>query len=361
MIKWKINFSQSSRRTQRKGDDEVMILYRENAQYKEFQFKKEEDFENEIVQNSALFFGNRTIYIDAKKKIESKSLGNTIPDGFLIDLTDVGNPDFYIIEVELSSHDFYKHIFPQITKFFAFFKNTEKRKELIEKIYSIINMDSKLKKNFQKLINDKEIYKYINDVIENSQNILLILDEEKIELPEIMDTYTDTWGKIVKLQIIKKFTNNNDAIFTMQPEFESIEYSTLKSIEDVENSKVEITEEFHLDGVQDVIKDIYFQLKKKLMVINDSIIFNPQKYYISIVNKKNVAYFIFSKKKIRLVVMRPLEDYSESIKVNKISTLSESVQKFYGAPCGSIYIDNIKGIDEIISVLNPLIHMEEDE
>ena len=200
-----------------------------------------------------------------------------------------------------------------------------------------------------------------DDAIENSQNILLILDEEKNELPEIMDTYTDTWGKIVKLQIIKKFMNKGDCIFSMQPEFESIEYSTLKSFADAENTKIEITEDFHFEGVNLEIKKLYNNLKEKLLIINNNLIFNPQKYYISILNKKNVAYFDIKKKRIRLTVIRPIEEFNELIKINKLKPLSESVQGFYGSPCGGIYIEDEKGIEEVISVLNPLIQLEEQE
>lgn len=179
----------------------------------------EEEFEKLVSDNSKIFFGDKTIYIDAKKKIETKALGGSIPDGFLFDFSDSDNPEFYLIEVELASHDFYKHIFPQITKFFAFFKNNKSQKDLIEKIYSIASTDDSIKKEFRKFLGEKEIFKFINDTIEGSQNILLIIDGDKSELPEIVDTYTDTWGKIVKTIKINIFKNNNDLIFSMTPDF----------------------------------------------------------------------------------------------------------------------------------------------
>jgi len=101
-----------------------MVLFYNGKRFVEYEFEKEADFEKEISENFKLFFGQDSIFIDAKKKIETKSLGNSIPDGFLFDLSDKDNPEFYLVEVELAKHDFFNHIFPQITKFFGFFKNT---------------------------------------------------------------------------------------------------------------------------------------------------------------------------------------------------------------------------------------------
>ncbi len=332
-----------------------MTLFKDGKKFMVTRYKNENAFEVDIVDNSKLFFGIKTIYIDAKKKIDAKALGGTIPDAFLFDLTDIENPEFYLVEIELSSHDFYKHIFPQITKFFSFYKNTDSRKELIGKIYSLVSTDNILKKSFKKNIVNKEIYKFINDTIENSQNILLVIDGEKIELPEIIDTYTDTWGKMVKVQIIKKYIGNDETIFSMHPDFENIEYSLVNSVEDTSKIVIEISEEFHLDGVVEEVKEIYHKLKKDLLGINDQLIFNPQKYYISIINKRNVVFCKFRKTKIRLTIMLPFEDIQEKIKHHTVKKLSQGVQNFYNGPCAAVELQDFSNFDEIVELLKPLI------
>ena len=65
-----------------------MILIQDGKRYDELKFPLEADFENEIVTAQKTIFGQDTIYIDAKKKIGTLTLGNTIPDGFLFDLSD---------------------------------------------------------------------------------------------------------------------------------------------------------------------------------------------------------------------------------------------------------------------------------
>src|SRR5688572_24482054 len=256
-----------------------MILLQNGKQFKEFTYELEDTLEKEVIANSQLLFGTKTIFIEAKRRIDTKAIGGSIPDGFLFDLSDKGNPEFYLVEAELAKHDFYRHIFPQITKFFAFFKNRKSRSELIEKIYSKVDSDAELKKEFKKFLGEKEIFKFIKDTVEASQNILIVIDGQKAELPEIIDTYSDTWGKMVKVMVLKKFTSGPDFIYTVDPEFSDLEYSTIEIANKDDGS--EITIESHLDGVKDYVKTIYNTLFTKLQEYDDTLIFNPKKYYIS--------------------------------------------------------------------------------
>lgn len=306
-----------------------MVLFNENKKYYEFAYSKEEDIERDVIQNSQLFFGDKSIFIDAKRKIDSKFIGTTIPDGFLFDFSEPDNPEFYIVEVELSSHDFYKHIFPQITKFFAFFKNQQSQSELIDKLFSIINSDSNLKREFKKNIGEKEIYKSIKDIVENSQNILLVIDDEKDELPEIIDTYTDTWGKMVKLIILKKFYSGKEFLFSLNPDFRDIQFADADSIKRTESeSESNYTELDHLDNVTDNVKNIYTLLKSKVISLNSNLIFNPQRYYISIRSDRNIAFIKVRKKKVRIIVMLPEDEVKNIIKSYPVVSLSAPVQKF---------------------------------
>jgi len=77
-----------------------MKVFGTNRKYATYQYPTEAEFEADIARHSKTFFGAKTIYIDAKKKIDSKSLGGTIPDGFFFDLSDLDDPQFYLVEVE---------------------------------------------------------------------------------------------------------------------------------------------------------------------------------------------------------------------------------------------------------------------
>jgi predicted transport protein len=325
-----------------------MIVFSNNKVFLETEFSIEAEYEKEIFSQSALFFGKNSILIDTKKKIRSEHLGDSIPDGFLFDLSDKKNPEFYLVEVELKKHDFYKHIFPQITKFFAFFRNTDKQKELVEKLFSAINTEETLKKQFKRYLGEKEIFKFLTDTINSSQNILIIIDGAKKEFPEIIDTYADTWGKMVKILEIVRFANESDIIFTMSPEFEAIQYSTPT---EAETETVTITEDFHLEGLDENLKNLYFEIKGRVSQKIPDAVFNPQKYYISIKSPRNMAYIKFRKRRIEIILMIPLEEIKERIQKNQIKELSQGVQNFYNGPCGSVEIRTAESIDEIIEAI----------
>ncbi|GEO06554.1 hypothetical protein AAE02nite_42180 [Adhaeribacter aerolatus] len=336
-----------------------MVLLQNGKQYKEYSYDLEDTLEKEVIANSQLLFGNKTIFIEAKRKIDTKAIGASIPDGFLFDLSDKDNPEFYLVEAELAKHDFYRHIFPQITKFFAFFKNRKSQSELIEKIYSTVDSDAELKKEFKKYLGEKEIFKFIKDTIETSQNILIVIDGKKDELPEIIDTYTDTWGKMVKVMVLKKFTAGSEIIYTVEPEFSDIEYSTIDLGDKGEG--LDITVEFHLEGVKDIVKNIYNTLVQSLHQFDKSLILNPKKYYISIIKNKNISFITLRKTKLRIVVMMPYEEVKGKVKHYHVGQLSQSVQKFWNGPSCEILIESPDYLDEVIDVIKEIAEKNSNE
>jgi len=331
------------------------VIYQNGIRYSEKEYKLEADFEKLVVDNSKTFFGEKTIYIDAKKKIDNNSLGGVIPDGFLFDFSDKKNSEFYLVEVELAKHSFFGHIFPQITKFFAFFKNPSSQGKLIEKIYSIFDNDDELRQELKMKIGKKEIFKFLKDTIENSQNILLIIDGEKKELPEITETYADTWGKMVKVAILKEYKTNGstgNSIFSLSPDFENIENIDIVSEnQDEQKEKSVYTEQFHLEDINEDTLSTYNELKEKLLDKIPTLNFNSQRYYISLRKKRNFAFLKIRKKKIGIIAMLKEEKIREKIKKHEVTTLTESVQKFYNGPCARIEITDNKNLDEIIDLL----------
>ena len=280
--------------------------------------------------------------------VDSKSLGSAIPDGFLFDFRDEENPEFYLVEVELEKHPFYKHIFPQITKFFAFFKDSTSRASLVEGLFNYIKSNPVLEKEFKKYLGRREIYKALKDTIDNSQNILLIIDENKAELEEVSKTYTDTWDKIVKVEILKKFSHEEKDIFVMYPDFENI---GLVEIEDKFDAEKRYSENFHLQDADENVVSVYTTLKAEVMKFDNSIKVNPQKYYISFRKNRNFAFLKFRKKKLHIIIMLPYETWVNLIKKHKITQLAESIQKFYNGASFQVTIRNKENLDEIIDAL----------
>jgi predicted transport protein len=329
-----------------------MILISNNQKYVEYRYRLESELEKDVVNHAASIFGAETVYIDAKRKIGTGALGNSIPDGFLFDLSEPAKPEFYLVEMELASHDFYNHIFPQITKFFAFLKNEARQRELVEKIFTLIQGDGGLKSQFKKYLGDAEIFRFLNDVVADSQNILLLIDGSKPELPEIMATYTDTWGKMIKILTVKKYLCNGDMVLSVEPEFESIEYESPVGEEEADSEKPAVfSEEDHLKDVTEPIKAAYEQVRHAL---GDLCSFKATSSYIACKKGRNFAFIRVRRKKIWLTTMLPETQVRQIIRQHQVSLVLEHVQKSYynsANPLADILITGDEHIDEIIAVM----------
>ena len=326
------------------------VLYYNGKRFTELPFQTEDEFERLIMENSNMLFGEKSLYINLKSRVEGRALRAAIPDGILIDFRDPENPEFYLVEIELAQHDFYTHIFPQVTKFFAFFKNERGRTELVEKMFTVINSDQNMRERFNQLVGGKEIYKTLKDIVENSQNILIIIDELKPEFDEVMETYTDTWDKMVRIMVIKRYHNDGSIILYVSPDFEEQGLEEPPGEEDEDYNRY--TEEYHLEGVSPIIADAYQRIKQEISRLDPEIKVNPQKYYISLREKKNFAYIKFGKRKMHIIIMMPYEQGMQILKKHKPTQLSESVKKFYHGECFQVTLENDDGLDEVIHAIS---------
>lgn len=56
-------------------------IYMDGKRFIETEFKTEEDFERVVKEHSKTLFGAKTIFSDLKNKIDSRTLGSSVPDG----------------------------------------------------------------------------------------------------------------------------------------------------------------------------------------------------------------------------------------------------------------------------------------
>ncbi len=333
-------------------------------------YSREDVFEQLVVKNAKTIFGKNTIYIDAKKKINTSVLGGTIPDGFLIDLSDLDDPQFYLVEVELQGHDFFKHIFPQITRFFAFYKDSKQRHKLIETIFAFLKEkftnDMSLAEKIVNIIKSNEVYKFLKDTIDNSQNILIVIDGAKSEFEEIINTYTDTWGKMVKVQIVSHFQRNNDSILTVEPPFQNLSFGDAVSPspdkDPIEPSSY--TEEFHLQGRAPELVEIYEQLKKTFTTVKATLRFNPTKNYIGVVDRRRIAYIQFKRRNVHLILLMSENKVKKIISSghHEVISFSESRQRTWGGnePSCAVNIYDTDHWDEIQKLVTRLVEKHQE-
>jgi len=80
-------------------------------------YTSENDLEAAIREVSQALFGSHRIYLDIKKKIGTAGKIMNIPDGYLIDLSSTKQPQLYVVENELATHEPLRHIAVQLLQF----------------------------------------------------------------------------------------------------------------------------------------------------------------------------------------------------------------------------------------------------
>jgi predicted transport protein len=327
-------------------------VYVDEKSKPEIEFTNEDEFENIVIENSKIIFGYKSVYLNAKKLIKSQTLGGAVPDGFLFNISDKENPEFYIVEAELSTHDFYKHIFPQVTKYLAFFRNEESKTRLVNAVWTAFNEDSSALSDLKSRIGQTEVYKFIKDAIDDSQNIIIVIDDELEEFHEIQKTYTDTWDKMVRVIIVKNYGSKKNGVITITPPFEQIDFVDAPTMEEKDlGEMISYTEEFHLEGTSQTVKDIYNRIKNDMLKVFPNLTINPRKYYISFKDKRNFVFILTTKKKVKVVVILEEDEVKKIIKSQKIKTLTQGVQEFWGGLSCKIILEDTKDLDEVIQVI----------
>ena len=301
------------------------------------------ELEDLVLTNSKTFFGQQILIIRDK---ETQS--EFFPDKILFAFKEAEKPRMYLMEVAFSTQNF-GNMFACITHFIASLKNKNRQNEFLVKLCDIIEAKKEQKKELQSLIKDKEIPEFLSEAMDNKPAILLVIDDDKSDLKLMQETYTETWGKMVKQILIKKHSMDKDTIYTMSPAFADIWKNEKNKTEVVKS-----TEEDHLNAVSENIRNIYNEIKDALLKADDSIQFNAKKIYISVRKNKNLAFFHL-RKKISLVVMSA-EDFTRTqIKHHEIKSLPASVQKFWNGPSCTIIIENRDNLTEVINLLEKMI------
>ncbi|HOX41774.1 MAG TPA: hypothetical protein PK263_06340 [bacterium] len=164
----------------------------------ETKFLNEQEVEDLVIANSEHFFGPSSILIP-KKKIKTNDGFGTIPDGFAIDLS---AKVWYIVEAELSHHNVWTHIAPQVTKQMLAAGRPETRQLLTEILVQMVTEESKTKEKFDdEGIKEINIRKVLGEILEKPPIIGMPIDAVTNDLRD----WAATLKNDVKLWIVRKF------------------------------------------------------------------------------------------------------------------------------------------------------------
>lgn len=173
------------------------MLLIDGVKYELWKPANEDELEQIVNEHAQEIFGENSIYFYKKQRLNSLSGIGTIPDGIAIILGD--SPQWHIVEIELSSHDPYQHIVPQVDRFINSVDNPNTRNKIIELLYSITINDWVLAyKVRQELKLDKDIHKFLSDVILKPPTITIIIEKNTEQVKEALKKYPQK--KVIEFQ-----------------------------------------------------------------------------------------------------------------------------------------------------------------
>ena len=173
------------------------MLLIDGVRYQEWEISNEDDLEQMVIEHAQDIFGENSVYFDKKQKLKSLAGVGSIPDGLVIMFGSV--PQWHIVEVELSSHDPYAHIVPQVDKFINGIDNQNTRNKLVDTLYNLINSDELLKRETRQAIGlDKDIHKFLTDLITTPPTITIIIEKDTDQLEEALRKYAQK--KVIEFQ-----------------------------------------------------------------------------------------------------------------------------------------------------------------
>jgi predicted transport protein len=317
----------------------------------EKKFKSELELTEIAFSNTKILFGEQVIVLNYTDKNPVVFPGCLLPYGLLFDLREAQQPKLYIIEATLEKNDL-AELLKKMTQLFHFFKNQENNRLFAETLENAMHKNIGWRNKLKPAFENKTSAEFFQQLLLRKPTVLLITDSFKEELKPFMETYTETWGKMVKPILFQKFTLNGDMIFTIAPSF-----AELNSKSKPRDEKVKATEEDHLEVISESVKELYLYIKGELLNFNSSLEFRAKKHYISLRKDRNLAFFQLGKRKMTIVIANPEKDTRANLKHHAIRTLADSAKKFWNGNehCFTVVIEKMENMDEIMNMLKKLI------
>lgn len=236
--------------------DSAPLIVSGNNKFQLYNYKSEKELEKIAIHHYKEIFGKNTFYLNLKKKIASTKGTSGIPDGFLIDFE---NNKFYIVEIELSTHEIVSHISNQLIRFKAAMTNQDARAQLAKAAYNKI-----LEENSGS--NKKIDFEYLQEVINKKFGIFIIIDDISEQLTEIVNILSQDGTEVIAIPFEMYVDSKNNHVYKFKP--------FTKDALERESKKwtfkwTTIPVEKHLDKTSEYLKTIFSQLSKEICYLPD--------------------------------------------------------------------------------------------
>ena len=208
------------------------MLLVDGVGYKLSKMVDEDELEGLVETQAKQIFGASSLYFRVKTKLRSMGGIGSIPDGYVISLSKPHR--WYIVEIELSSHDLYSHILTQLARFITGIGNNDSRQSVIEALYQSIQDDQDLRKQIIQEVGTRDIHKFISDVLQNKPELIIIIDEKTQVLTEVC-SILDITQHIIEFRAFEKDGDRRRDVF----QFDSLMSTSLRTTKPLPKAQTE--------------------------------------------------------------------------------------------------------------------------
>jgi len=191
----------------------------DGVKYKPAQINKEEELERFAKEHYKDIFGEDCLYFDLRHKLTSKAGIASIPDGYVIKISDP--PKWYVVEIELSSHPLFDHIVPQLSKFIHGITTQGTRRELVDAFYEEITSNIITQSIVRKHIGSGEIYRFLSRLVSNSPTLAIVIDEKTGVLEEACSSLPLIQKHIIEFRIFERVDAGIRNAYLFEPLYET--------------------------------------------------------------------------------------------------------------------------------------------
>ncbi len=157
--------------------------------YRPFTWTKEADYEKCVIDHADMLFGSTSIFLPIKHRVKRGSIV-TIPDGYLLDFADPSSPRMFVVEIEIQTHDLFKHITEQLIRFAAAFAQDQiaVRRFIAEAIKKDKEATARLRAALKKSSYRNEDA-YLDATIYQPFRGIVVIDERRDELDAVLKQF----------------------------------------------------------------------------------------------------------------------------------------------------------------------------
>jgi hypothetical protein len=194
------------------------MLLIDGVSYEEWTPPIEEELEDIVIEHSEHIFGSDSIYLDQKIKLKTISGVGSIPDGFAIIFNN--QPEWHIVEVELSSHDIYSHVVNQVTRFMDGIENLNTQDKLFDAMWNAIDNDHILKHKLQIASGNTNPHLFLSTIIKKTlPTLTLIIEKEQQSLDNTLNKFSYLPHRIIEFKTFRGANANSLHAHLFKPLF----------------------------------------------------------------------------------------------------------------------------------------------